>query len=78
MGYKVDIWNLGVLVSRIEILHLGILPAVNYLVLICQVWELFEDYHLFKGRNSKNDLLDDRYHLGEMVAIPSSSTHRFS
>jgi serine/threonine-protein kinase SRPK3 len=34
-----------------------------------QVWDLFEYHHLFKGRNPKDDLLDDSYHLAEMVAI---------
>ncbi|KAJ9292808.1 hypothetical protein DTO271G3_8383 [Paecilomyces variotii] len=56
--YKVDIWNVGML------------------LIMAEIWDLFEHRHLFSARNPEGKL-DDGYHLAEMQAVLGSPPPEF-
>jgi serine/threonine protein kinase len=80
--YKVDIWNVGCMVStRI------IRPAKNRLPDLLQIWNLFEGGNLFTGYDPQLRTYRSRAHLAEMIAVlgqppksllqSGSSSHKF-
>ena len=61
-SYSVDIWNVGVMVKA---LFSGQGPGLT----IVQIWDLFENEHLFDGIDPERKKYTNRRHLGEMVAF---------
>jgi hypothetical protein len=58
---KVDIWNVGVLVSSCRL-------CLNFAHEFDQIWDLFENKHLFNARDENgND--SNLHHLAEMIAL---------
>ncbi|KAJ5121691.1 uncharacterized protein N7515_009652, partial [Penicillium bovifimosum] len=64
---KVDIWNVGVLVCY-ETQLLPMYPFVTWANAEIQIWDLFEDHHLFDGRGPDGRHSDAQL-LAEMIAI---------
>lgn len=63
--YKVDIWNVGMVVR--QSLQVSLLQSIMKLTM-AKIWDLFEHRHLFRARNPEGKL-DDGYHLAEMQAV---------
>lgn len=64
--YKVDIWNVGMMVCYIS----HVCPALLFSLFpnIKRIWDLFEYSYLFEARNVDEEL-DDDCHLAETKAI---------
>lgn len=69
---KIDIWNVGVMVSNTFLSFTGAFghdtPGALVNPACSQIWDLFESNHMFDGRNIKR-IISDKYHLSEMIAI---------
>lgn len=68
---KVDIWNVGVLVSYLYTLSSDIHPFCYYIIRsddFLQIWDLFQNRHLFDARDANNEN-SNLYHLAEMIAL---------
>ena len=64
--YSVDIWNVGVMVR----LRLYDPQPSHVLIDLCvQIWDLFENRHLFDGMDKSTQEYSNLHHLAEMVAL---------
>lgn len=73
--YKLDIWNVGMVVRMI--IHAVVLSLEARMeLIIAKIWDLFEHHHLFRARNPAHKL-DDGYHLAEMHAVLGSPPPEF-
>lgn len=72
--YKVDIWNVGMVVRWFSMkCHCY---STYHELTMTEIWDLFEHRHLFRARNPER-ILDDEYHLAEMQAVLGSPPPEF-
>jgi hypothetical protein len=66
-GYPADIWNVGAMVRTIKIISKFKLNAVTNQN--TQIWDLYEDKHLFYGIDPIEKRYLTRAHLAEVAAV---------
>jgi hypothetical protein len=62
-GYKIDVWSIGCMVTDTT-------PPSQYLLLIVdEIWDIFEGRLLFRGTDPELGVYRGRAHLAEMIAL---------